>query len=174
MADFRFPSHWLTDRRVMSLTGDEFKGFVTAGAWSVENRTDGRVTPDDIEFIPRFPRACIPRLVQVGLWAEDGDGWLMVDYARVQTSRAEFERLDNSRRREREKKRRQRAHKAGDHSFCGPECMSPGQSPGQSPRTIQDRRGQARRGQAEDSSDSLKAPQAVDWPVADIPAEVAR
>lgn len=174
MADFRFPSHWLTDRRVMTLTGDEFKAFVTAGAWSVENRTDGRVAPEDIEFIPRFPRSCIPRLVAVGLWVPDGDGWLMVDYARTQTSRAEFEVLERSRRADREKKRRLRAHKAGDHSFCDSGCVSPGQSPGFVPGTTQARRGQARRGEAVDSDDSLNVPDFVDWPTATVPAGGSR
>ena len=150
MSDFRFAGRWLNDRRVMTLSGDDFKAFVTAGTWMVENRTDGHITPDDLEFIPRFDRACIPRLIISGLWAEDGDGWLMLDYRVTQTSRAEFDVLENNRARERRKKAKQRAEKAG----------VPGDVPGDTSRgNAQARTGQARQG--EDSSEALDA-----WPVA--------
>lgn len=147
MSDFRFAGRWLNDRRVMSLSGDDFKAFVTAGAWMVENRTDGHITPDDLDFIPRFKRASIPRLIIAGLWAEDGDGWVMVDYRGSQTTKAEFQTLENARRADREKKARLRAAKK----------ESPGDvSRGQSPVTTQARQGKARQGQ-----DPLPA-----WPVA--------
>ncbi|WP_336643498.1 hypothetical protein [Microbacterium sp. MMO-113] len=111
MSDFRFTGRWLNDRRVMGLTGDDFKAFVCAGAWMVENRTDGRVTADDLDFIPRFNRNSVKGIVAAGLWRQDGNAWLMADYQATQTSRAEFETLENNRRREREKKARQRASK---------------------------------------------------------------
>ena len=149
MSDFRFAGRWLNDRRVMSLSGDDFKAFVTAGAWMVENRTDGLIMPDDITFIPRFDRASIPRLIIGGLWAEDGGGWMMLDYQETQTSRDEFEVLANARRRDRQKKARRRARD-----------VSPGTDPGtESPEPTQARTGKDRQG--EDSSESHD-----EWPVA--------
>lgn len=140
MSDFRFAGRWLTDRRVMTLSGDDFKAFVTAGTYMVENRTDGHLTPDDLEFIPRFNRASIPRLIDAGVWIAEGEGWVMVEYQRTQTSRAEFEVLENARRADREKKARMRAAKKG----------SPGDGPGDMSRgTTQARTGQARQGQDE-------------------------
>lgn len=149
MSDFRFAGRWLNDRRVMTLGGDEFKAFVTAGTWMVENRTDGIVMPDDLEFIPRFDRACIPRLIIAGLWEEHRDGWRMIDYQASQTSKAEFEVLEKARASDRNKKTRQRYHRIGDHSLCTPgTCdQSPGLSRGNVPGTTQARQGQARQGQ---------------------------
>lgn len=172
MSDFRFAGRWLNDRRVMTLCGDDFKGFVTAGAWMVENRTDGVITPDDLDFVPRFDRSIIPRLIIAGLWEEQGDAWIMLDYQGSQTSRAEFETLEKARRADREKKARLRAHKAGDHSLCGETCSESkptftnpqsGLSPGHVPGTTQARLGKARQGK--DSGSSLDS-----WPTA-IPGE---
>lgn len=148
MSDFRFAGRWLNDRRIMSLSGEDFKAFVTAGTWMVENRTDGRLTPDDLGFIPLFSRSSIPRLIIAGVWAEDGDGWLMLDYRETQTSKAEFEVLENARRADREKKARYRAakkHRPRDNFADDPRDESPGQSTG----STQARQGQTRRGQDE-------------------------
>ncbi|WP_457098824.1 hypothetical protein [Microbacterium sp. P5_E9] len=144
MSDFRFTGRWLNDRRVMTLSGDDFKSWVTAGAWMVENRTDGRITADDLELVPRFTPSSIPRLVAAGLWVADGDSWVMTDYQETQTSRAEFEVLANARKRDREKKARQRAVRAEDSAHV------PGDSPGDGSRgSTQDRTGQDRTGQEE-------------------------
>ncbi len=160
MSDFRFAGRWLNDRRVLRLTGDDFKSFVLAGTWMVENRTDGKITVDDFEFIPRFDRASPDRLVASGLWEVDGDGWVMADFAETQTSRAEFETLANARRREREKKARRRARD-----------VSPGTSPGtESPGSTQDRTGQARTGKDDDASTHAREG-TTEWPVAPIPAD---
>ena len=145
MSDFRFAGRWLNDRRVMALSGDDFRAFVTAGAWMVENRTDGAITDSDLDFIPRFTRASIPGLIGAGLWEQTGAGaWHMVEYIGTQTSRAEFQVLDNMRRAEREKKARQRAAKKGS-----PGDGPGGQVPGTSRRTTQARTGQDRQGQDE-------------------------
>jgi len=151
MADARFPGRWINDRRVMALTGDVFKAFIVALAWSVENRTDGLIRTDDIEFIPRFTPAHAAALVTAGLWETTTNGWQIVDYKATQTTRSEFETLENNRRREREKKARQRARVPGDV----PGDMSRG--------TAQARTGQA--GQASESAGIL------DWPVAQVPAD---
>lgn len=136
----------------MTLRGDDFKCFVTAGTWMVENRTDGFITPDDLDYVPKFDRSCIPRLIIAGLWAEQAGGWMMLDYEASQTSRSEFETLEKARRADREKHTRLRAHKAGDHSLCKDTCTEakpsfPDVSRGHVPGTTQDRLGEARQGQ---------------------------
>ena len=160
MSDLRFPGRWLNDRRIMTLTGDDFKAFVTAGTWMVENRTDGYITPDDLDFIPRFNRTSVAHLVKAGLWTEDGDGWVMNEFIGTQTSKAEFDVLDNARRRDREKKARQRAAKdvPGD---------GPGDGSGGRPAGLH-RTGQARTGK---DYVGFQEPQneTTSWPVAAIP-----
>lgn len=166
MSDFRFAGRWLNDRRIMTLTGDDFKAFVTAGTWMVENRTDGFLTADDMEFIPRFTRASAARLVEAGLWIEHGNGWLMVEYQGTQTTRSEFEALENIRRTAREKKARQRA--AGRSGADGP-SFSPGDGPGDMSRgTTQDRTGQE--GQARNNGGTREP--VLTWATAPIPNSV--
>lgn len=177
MSDFRFAGRWLNDRRVMALSGDDFRAFVTAGAWMVENRTDGAITDGDLDFIPRFTRASIPGLIAAGVWEQTGQGaWNMVEYIGTQTSRAEFEVLDNMRRAEREKKARQRAAKKGS-----PGDGPGGQVPGTSRRTTQARTGQeGQAGQDEgeawhDENLNIETGEITGtvtaWPVAAIPAD---
>ncbi|MDI2098000.1 hypothetical protein [Ruicaihuangia caeni] len=167
MSDFRFTGRWLNDRRVMTLTGDAFKTFVTAGTWMVENRTDGFLTADDLEFIPRVSRSSIAPLVAAGLWAEVPGGWQMVDYQATQTTRSEFEALENVRRREREKKARQRAKNDG----AEPAGFSP--SPGDNPGDVSRGSTQARTGQEGQARTSTGSGSALTWDVAPIPGSAA-
>ncbi|RKS84826.1 hypothetical protein DEU37_2883 [Microbacterium sp. AG790] len=168
MSDFRFAGRWLNDRRVMALSGDDFRAFVTAGTWMVENRTDGAITDADLDYIPRFTRSSIPNLVAAGLWAKSAESsWQMVEYIGTQTSRAEFEVLDNIRRAEREKKARQRAAKK-----ASPGDGPGGHVPGMSRRTGKDRTGQE--GQAGEEGSEAPLEEHVDlvsgvvssWPTA--------
>lgn len=176
MSDFRFAGRWLNDRRVMTLSGDDFKAFVTAGTWMVENRTDGHITRDDLEFIPRFNRSSIDRLTAAGLWEQvKPESWQMVDFFATQTSRAEFQTLENARRREREKKARQRAKQSSDG----------GQSRGTVPGDYTGQEGQE--GQAMDEGEAWYDENAdidtstgevitstqpqISWPVREIPSD---
>lgn len=139
MADARLPERYLADRRILRLTDAERSSLFIATLWSVSNRTDGRIERGDLAIIPMFREEAVHTLVVHGLWIEDGDdAWVIADYARDQTSRTEFEVLENARRREREKKRRQRSQKDGV-----PRDVPGGQSRG----TAQDRQGQARQEQ---------------------------
>lgn len=156
MSDFRFAGRWLNDRRVVGLAGEDFKTFVLAGTWMVENRTDGRISTEDFEYIPRFNRGSVPRLVAAGVWIPEDDGWLMVDYVGTQTSRAEFEVLEAARKRDREKKARQRATKRADSD------VSPGTVPGD--YTGKDRTGQ-------EGQEYGEAAAVTDWYTAPIPAD---
>jgi hypothetical protein len=161
MTDFRFPDRWLQDRRIMSLSGDDFKTFVTVGAWMVTNRTDGYLDAEDLDYVPRLDRDALPRLIIAGLFTEHENGWLMLDYEPTQTSKAEFEVLERARKADRLKKARQRAARKnpGDGPGDGPGDMSPG--------TTQDRTGQDRQDQARDDSGRQGA-QITEWPVAQI------
>ncbi len=142
MTDARFPEKWLSDRRLSRLAPEHFRSFAYALIWSVSNRTDGRIEPEDLALIPHFTRASVKVLVAARLWTEVPNGWLITDFAVTQTSRSELEVLENVRAAEARKKRRQRAAKAAGRANV------PGDSTGgQSPGTAQDRTGQARPGQ---------------------------
>lgn len=147
MTDARLPERYLMDRRIIRLSDADFRSFVMAMLWSVSNRTDGEVATDDLALIPGFVGTAATSLEIAGLWTSHGDGWTITDYDNTQTSRHDLEVLDNARRADREKKRRQRADRKGD----GPSfSASPGDVPGDMSRgTTQDRTGQARQGQAE-------------------------
>ena len=161
MADARIPERYLLDKRVLRLSHEARSSLFMATTWSMSNRTDGRVERADLPLIPTFVAQCVTELVAQGLWTPDGsDGWLIVDYARDQTSREEFEVLENARRRDREKKRRQRART---------EPRSPGTIPGDGPRG-QHRQGKskARQVQGQDNSEAIdeQTGEVTSWPTA--------
>ena len=134
-----------------------------ATVWSMSNRTDGRIERADLPLIPTFVASAVVELVSLDLWTPDGpDAWVIADYARDQTTRAEFEVLDNARRRDREKKQRQRAAKKASASAV------PGESTrGQSPGTAQARQARkARQVLGEDEGEAIDevTGEIVDWP----------
>ncbi len=125
MVDARLPERYLSDRRILRLTDSERSSLFIATLWAVSNRTDGRIERADLDLIPMFRSAAVNTLVIHGLWLPDGeDAWTIADYSRDQTTRHEFEVLENNRRRERTKKARQRARQSV------PGDVPPGQSPG--------------------------------------------
>lgn len=109
VTDARMPERWLNDTRLYRLSGDAFKLYTMALMHAVANRTDGRLEPSDLEDLRRCRPDHSAELVKAGLWSEvKAGGWLILDFEATQTSRTELEVLDNARRRDREKKRRQR------------------------------------------------------------------
>ncbi|PXA71872.1 hypothetical protein [Cryobacterium arcticum] len=147
MTDARLPEKYLMDRRIIRLSATDFRGYVMATLWSVSNRTDGAIHSDDLVLIPTFAGTTIATLVAAGLWNVNADGWTIADYENTQTSRHDLEVLENARRADREKKRRQRADTKGSRPTFAP---TPGDDPGDVSRgTTQDRTGQDRQGQAE-------------------------
>lgn len=127
MTDMRFPERWLNDRRIMRLTPPLFRAFVIATTYSVGNRTDGIITPDDAEFdlMPRGVTAAhLDALVDARLAERVEGGWLLVDFELAQSTKAQLEGAEQGRIAKREKdaerKRRERAHAAGDHRSCLP------------------------------------------------------
>ncbi len=137
MTDARFPERWLNDRRVLRLPDDAFRLFVLSLAWSVANRTDGRLYDDDLTLIPASARGS-GHLAKAGLWERVADYWLITVYEETQTTRADMEVLANARRRQRDKMRRRRLRTEpvpGD---------VPGHGSGDSTRTGQARTGALR------------------------------
>jgi hypothetical protein len=107
MTDARFPERWLNDRRVICLPDDAFRLFVISLAWSVANRTDGRIYDDDPTFIPASARGS-GHLAKSGLWERVADYWQIAEFEETQTTREDLEHLAGQRRKARDKKRRQR------------------------------------------------------------------
>ena len=141
MTDARFPERWLNDRRVIRLSDRQFRGFIGALAFCASNRTDGLIEYDDVDLIRWCDQDVIIALVKADLVTDTGAGYQVADYLTTQTTRAQLDRNDQHRLHERNKKVRQRAHKAGDHSLCTPETcdVSRGTVPGTSRGTTQDR-----------------------------------
>ncbi|TFC85802.1 hypothetical protein E3T24_07760 [Cryobacterium sp. TmT2-59] len=147
MTDSRLPERYLNDRRINRLSAEHFRSYVMATLWSVSNRTDGVLTDQDLTLIPGFSMTAPAAFEAAELWAGRSGEWTIEDFAATQTSRHDLETLDNARRADRDKKRRQRAERKPDGPTFTP---SPGDDPGDVSRgTAQDRTGQARQGQAE-------------------------
>jgi hypothetical protein len=121
MTDARLPERWLNDRRVIRLTDGAFRTFVTSLVWSVANRTDGVIDPDDLDLVHGASRDKVPELVAAGLYEPAGSVHLIVDFAATQTSRDELRILENVRRQDREKKARQRARKSEESEHLSPQ-----------------------------------------------------
>lgn len=131
MTDARFPERYLSDRRVLRLTADEFRGWAFATIWSVSNRTDGVILSDELPLVPFMTAATAQKLEASGLWLASDAGWVIADFPDTQTSRNDLEVLDNMRRAQREKKQRQRAAKAGASTGLAPSFSDvPGDSTG--------------------------------------------
>jgi hypothetical protein len=145
MTDARLPERWLSDRRLLRLSDAHFRSFVMALVWSVSNRTDGCIDPEDLALIPTFAVEAPDAFVAAGLWTRLDHGWRITEFIVTQTSKCDLEVLENNRRREREKKARQRAAKAAENGARHSDV--PGDvTGGACPGTPQDRTGQARTG----------------------------
>ena len=138
MTDARFPERWLNDRRVLRLPDDAFRLFVLSLAWSVANRTDGRLYDDDLALIPASAGGS-GQLAKSGLWERVTDYWLITVFEDTQTTRDDLDTLARGRRAQRDRKRRQRAAKAARAAAV------PGTVPGDVARDTP-RPGQARPG----------------------------
>jgi hypothetical protein len=137
VTDARYPDRWLSDRRLLRLSGDAFKLYVTSLVWAVTNRTDGELLRTDLPLIPGVDVRCAAELVAAELWQRETDGWLIVDFATTQTSRSELDAWYEKRRRDRERMAAKRAAVARQVA---------GQSRDMSPDVPKDRTGQDRTG----------------------------
>jgi hypothetical protein len=113
MTDARFPERWLNDRRVRRLSDPAFRLFVISLTWSVSNRTDGVLYPDDLALLADVDPASAAEMEKSELWRREKDYWLIADFENTQTTREQLEGLDRKRRLDRERKARQRARDRG-------------------------------------------------------------
>lgn len=143
MTDARFPDRWLSDKRLQRLSDGHFRAFITSLTWSVSNRTDGVIEPEDLGLIPNFAANSVQAFVKAGLWQPLEKGWRITDYMTTQTSSEQLVAAEAARAKEREKKARQRAAK---RTAASANAVVPGDVPGDN--TGQDRPGQARPGEA--------------------------
>jgi hypothetical protein len=136
MTDARFPERWLNDRRLVRLPDAVFRLFIVSLAWSVANRTDGRIYDDDLPLIPGGQDGGhVWILADTGIWirCHDRSYWLIADFEETQTTREQLEATATARQKARDKKRRQRAAA----SVVPRDNTRPGQArPGQAPQTV--------------------------------------
>lgn len=143
MTDARFPERWLNDSRFRRLTDKGYRTYFNALAWAVANRSDGKVLPEELRFIPDVSIDEVDRLVELKLWqVRRGGGWKITDYESTQTSRDQLEGLEHKKRQDRDRARDYRGRQKN-------ETASRDESRDESRDDIgQDRPGQARTGQA--------------------------
>ena len=134
MTDARFPERWLNDARLQRVPAGAYRLFGNSLMWAVSNRTDGHVPAWALTMIPHATEADAKELAAAGLWADGHGGWVIADYEDTQSTRDDLEVLANARKRQRDKKRRQRA------GIVSPGTV-PGYVPRDSTRTGQDRPG---------------------------------
>jgi hypothetical protein len=165
--DARYPERYLHDRRISRLTDAEHRAYVLALVWSVANRTDGAISVDDLDALPKaVTRETLDGLKRAELVTEQLVGgdlvWLLTDYRETQTTRAELESLDAARR----AKRLKLANKRGADAA---EILSavPGTTEDRARARDRDRArtepGQATKEPPTDSTNGKS------WPVVDIP-----
>lgn len=153
--DARFPVRYINDRRVMRLTPDQFRIFVLATAWSVTNRTDGEIEAADMPFIPFASERDAKALVGAGLWAATKKGWVILDFGTTQTSSAQLERLEETRRRDRDRKARERKAKPDNPPEVRPKVrpeVQPEVQPDSRAEVCAENQGKARTGKARQGS----------------------
>ncbi len=114
MTDARYPEAWLNDRRVVRLSDAAHRLFVTANAWSASNRTDGLLEVADLALIHGVDPRHRSELVAAGLWTVVAGGLQIVDFHKIQTTKAQLDGLDHKRHQDRERKARQRARDRGE------------------------------------------------------------
>lgn len=113
MTDARLPERLLMDRRLQRLTDSHFRSYINALLFSVANRSDGVIEPEDLGLIPGLGANAAKGLVDAQLWLPRAPtGWLIADYSATQTSRSDLETLERVRAADRKKKARKRAGEA--------------------------------------------------------------
>lgn len=95
----------------IDLSGEEFRAFIRLLVWAVSLKTNGAFHADEARVVvPQ--RDVIDRLTEVDVLECDENGWHRIhpDYWEWQTSKAELDRMDAQRERDRLRKQAQRAN----------------------------------------------------------------
>jgi hypothetical protein len=112
------PERWLNDLRFRrdQLSDAAYRGYMNALMWSVANRTDGVIRPQDLKYIPDFDHGVIRGLVNDDLWQPRGPnrGWLIADFATTQTSRDLVEKYEREKALDRARKARKAKEAAAE------------------------------------------------------------
>lgn len=175
--DMRYPERWMNDRRINRLSDAEHRAYVLALVWSVANGTDGVITVEDLELMPKpVTREALEGLKRAELVSEQLTAagelvWLLSEYESTQTTRAEREALETARRARKEAQRVRRARSAvGGSGARAAEAGADARSVVTGTALGQDRLGQDRTGQAptKPPRDSDSDP-VTSWPVVSIP-----
>lgn len=104
------------DALIAQCSDAAFRLWFDAHCHCAAKLTDGMITQRDIAWILNGrPVSIADELVALGLWATNSQGWQIVGYTDVQSSRAE---ILTGRENARQRQHRFRNHKAGDHSDC--------------------------------------------------------
>lgn len=165
MTDARYPEAWLNDRRIVRLSDPGHRLYVTTLAWSASNRTDGLIESADLALIHGVDPSKATELVEARLWKQVPGGYLVLDFAKTQSTKAQLEGLEHKRLSDRERKARERARKNGS-----PDPESEDQSGGHVTRDIRrdvQRDTKARTGQEGQASTEADSEQTDDrdaWP----------
>ena len=108
----------LDPRLQRRLTGDEFKAFINLMVWAVSLVSDGAFAPDDAEMI--VEREHINRLLDVGVVEKDDEDnhRIAETYWSWQTSTAELEKMQEQRKKDRERKAQWRANQQDEFSVA--------------------------------------------------------
>ncbi len=122
MTDARLPSRWLLDPTYNALSDGGWRTFTRLLMWSVDARTDGVIQLDQLDLIPRARVEHVPELTAAGVADVCAGVLTLTCFAGTQTSREQLEAAEAAREAERaadrERKRRDRLHRKGDHSSC--------------------------------------------------------
>jgi predicted RNA-binding Zn ribbon-like protein len=148
MTDARFPERWLNDRRVVRLSDAGFRLLVTSLAYSVANRTDGRLDKADLELLHGVDARHVGELVDAGLMeATTVASWQSTVYAASQSSKSQLEGYEWKREQDRQRKANERARKRGEpEPFPRESRDSPRDVTDDGARDTKARPGQARQG----------------------------
>ena len=145
MTDARLPGRWLMDPTMRTLGADLWTVFSWALMWSAEQGTDGLIPQHMLPLL--HPSGATTdhaeALVQAGLWKADGDGYRVRGWERTQSLAADVEH-QRERNRRKQQAHRERSRVTG---------YVTGYVPGESPRTGQERLGEAEERSGKDLSD---------------------
>lgn len=115
----KYDDRYLNDPRVLALSRGVRYLRIEALAYCNEHNTDGRIAraalrrfSDEID-----PVSAAGELVRVGVWETDGLDWIDPEFLKNQPSAADVERIAEL---SRDRQRKQRQHRNGDHSMCDP------------------------------------------------------
>jgi hypothetical protein len=114
MSYSRFALGFTRNRKVHSLSDAAFRLWVSAIDYAREQKTDGELTANDMDAVPRCPArgrkrdGIVAELVAAGLLEEDGDSWQLHDFHDWQDS---AEQVSAKQAAARERMRRVRANR---------------------------------------------------------------